>query len=386
MSSNYVLYVAPFNFPNGGAAARRVYGNCLTLRKAGYKVVVASGQSCKDVVSYDGISVHYYNERVYEFLPRYLKHFFYFNAGAKLIEFLDKIEEKPKAIFLYSGYSPYIIRLNKWCKLNGVKLIFDAVEWYDPPSILAKFFSPYYLNIEFAMRVLIPKCNGVIAISKYLENYYKEFTLNVVRIPPTIDNLSINPRLESVERDFLKVCYAGSIGIKKELLGSIISAVDKVRKSGLRIQLHLAGLTFEDLISNKFLCRAHDKDLLEHIHVHGVLDHSSSVELVKDSDFSIVFRPNNRNVNAGFPTKFVESMAVGTPVIANLFSDVGEYLEDGSNGIICQGFETENLEIALYRAFELRSETSLRKMARELALTRFSVGNYTEELVSLIEN
>ena len=37
---------------------------------------------------------------------------------------------------------------------------------------------------------------------------------------------------------------------------------------------------------------------------------------------------------AGFPTKVVESLALGTPVITNLTSDLGFCVFDGRNGVI----------------------------------------------------
>jgi len=39
-----VAYAGPSSFPNGGAAARRILGNALALRDAGYRVAVGSGQ------------------------------------------------------------------------------------------------------------------------------------------------------------------------------------------------------------------------------------------------------------------------------------------------------------------------------------------------------
>ena len=52
--------------------------------------------------------------------------------------------------------------------------------------------------------------------------------------------------------------------------------------------------------------------------------------------------------SAGFPTKFVESITCGVPVITNDTSDLNEYAVDGRNAIIlhCESF-TDKLPILL---------------------------------------
>ena len=46
---------------------------------------------------------------------------------------------------------------------------------------------------------------------------------------------------------------------------------------------------------------------------------------------------------AGFPTKYVESIACGTPVLTNLFSDIHEYFWPGKTGFIID----ENIDSSL---------------------------------------
>ncbi|MDF3125756.1 glycosyltransferase [Rheinheimera sp. 1928-s] len=384
MSNKFILYIAPFSFPDGGAAARRVYGNCLTLKAAGYDVAVASAQIGEYKTSYNGIDVYSLNERKFESLPRYLKHFLYFNAGSKAIQFLDSLDVKPTAIILYSGYSPYLIKLRLWCNKNKVKLIFDAVEWYDPPNVFAKYCSPYYLNIELAMRYLLPKCDGLIVISRYLKEYYQSRGVDLVLMPPTIDISSVLPRLDGNKSDFVKVCYAGSIGIKKDFLADIIQAIYQINEAGSRVQLHIAGLSFTDLQDKGFLQGLNPTKVKEIIYAYGMLSHKDSLDLVKNSDFSIVFRPPFRNVQAGFPTKFVESMSLGTPVIGNFFSDLELYLVDNVNGIVCNDYTISSLKNALLRCSELENLSELRKNARLTAEKHFDCLKYSNQLSDIL--
>ncbi len=71
------------------------------------------------------------------------------------------------------------------------------------------------------------------------------------------------------------------------------------------------------------------------------------------SDWSIVLRDKNKVVTAGFPTKVVESISCGTPVIANRFSNVDEYLNE-SNSILINDIVEFNSDVLI--------EASKRKM------------------------
>lgn len=385
-NNKLVIYVGSFSFPKGGAAAKRIYGNCITLSKLGYRVKVASGQVASDGVvegSYKDIPVVSLNERLYEKLPRLLKHLLYFSAGKKAIKWLDSLDEKPSAVILYSGYSPYLIRLIPWAKKNKVKLIFDAVEWYDPPGMFSRLFSPYYLNIELAMRYLIRRCDGLIVISSYLNDYYKSKVKGVVVIPPTVDCARIEPRISSREDDVVRFVYAGSPG-KKDALASIISAVISVASSGHKVELNIAGVEEEMLAG--YMPNVCMGSVSEVVKCHGLIDAESAADLVKNSDFSIIIRPDIRSVQAGFPTKFVESMSVGTPVIANLTSDLGVYLQDGENGYICKDDAVESLVSVLTRSVNADNDHKMRVCARETAEKYFDVSIYSDHMKRIIES
>lgn len=93
---------------------------------------------------------------------------------------------------------------------------------------------------------------------------------------------------------------------------------------------------------------------------------------MKQSDWTIILRENSRLVKAGFPTKLVESISCGTPVLANRFSNVFDYLTEENS--IC----VENIDdIAKYllQACEKKCE---------IDCNVFDYHNYLQELDELI--
>lgn len=378
-----VVYVGPFSFPNGGAAAKRIQYISKSLITSGMKVTVLSGQVENINTTIDGIEVVSVRERTAEHLPRLLKHMSYITMGSNSIRWLDSLETKPRAVILYSGYTPYLLKLLKWCNKHKVKLIFDAVEWYDPPSKIHAIH-PYYINIELAMRYLLPQCDGIIAISKYLTNYYSKKQCQVITVPPTCglptENLSYVYQPECVE-----LVYAGSPG-HKDRLADIISAVQNVRAEGIEIMIKIVGLDSEqfDAYSQKHKLEVRD---LESIKLYGFLSMEDVIKIVSESDFSILVRPHQRYAEAGFSTKFVESLHCGTPVIANLTSDLGDYLNNGENGIVCNGYDQQSIESSLRKAAYIKRQKIAYLKMRESAKAKakcFHYKEYNEKILSLL--
>ncbi len=390
-----IIYVGPYAFPNGGAAARRILGNALSLRDAGCEVVISSGQMAdgreeqnKPIESeYEGFKVVSLGERTAEKYPKILKHFMYFNMGAKTIVWLDSLEQKPDALILYSGYSPYMMRLIPWCKKHGVKFVFDAVEWYDPKSFISGLFSPYQLNIELALRYYSQKTGAVIAISSYLQKHYAKKGCQTICIPATLDSATIVPNL-NVRKDntALVISYTGTPG---DLFNVYLEAVLRLLEQGDNIVFRFAGITEEQLLAYPALLeRNMGLPLPTALDCRGKVSHKEAIAITKMSDFSLLLRRPVRYANAGFPTKIVESLTMGTPVIINITSDLADYVHNGVEGLICDDYTAESLVKALKKAMMLSvdDKVQMRQAARAQAERSFDCYNYSDALKNFIDN
>lgn len=397
LNKKRVIYVGPYAFPNGGAGARRILGNALSLRDAGCEVIISSGQMADGMEEqskpfeseYEGFRVISLGERTAEKYPKILKHLMYFKMGAKTIRWLDRLEEKPDIVILYSGYSPYLMRLIPWCNKNGVKFVFDAVEWYDPKSFISGLLSPYQWNIELAMRYYSKKTDNVIAISSYLQKHYDAQGCHTIQIPPTLDTKKIEPNLEASQyKDTLVVSYTGTPG-HKDLFNAYLEAVLKLDEEGEKIIFRFAGVTLVELFHFPALVQRHlQKRLPNCLDCRGITSHEEAIAITKTSDFSLLLRRPERYAHAGFPTKVVESLTMGTPVIINITSDLGAYVHDGVEGLICDDHSVDALVTSLKRAVYLTVEEKrqMRYRAREQAELSFDCFKYSQILEEFIQS
>ena len=386
----WIAYVGPVPIPEGGAAARRILGNAKAFEAAGYDVVIVSGQppgvEGPEFPIAPGINCVSVNERDAEHLPKALRHARYVFMGSKSRKWFDEQPAQPAAIILYSGYSPYLMQFTGWARRKGIPLIFDAVEWYTAPSVPQFILSPYLWNTELAMRVLIPRLDGVIAISRALETYYAGQGLEVVRTPPLFDpdeTRKADPAPDPLGR--IRLAYAGTPG-HKDLLDVVIQAVLESDGGSNRFVLDIVGVTDEELARRKPL-QGVKGGRPACIQAHGRVSHARAVEFVGQADFSVFLREVNRVSTCGFPTKFVESLALGTPVITNLTSDLGDHLRDGENGLVCPSPDVQSLKRTLDKALSLslNEKLSLRTSARAEAERAFAYRMHIATLAALID-
>jgi glycosyltransferase involved in cell wall biosynthesis len=118
----------------------------------------------------------------------------------------------------------------------------------------------------------------------------------------------------------------------------------------------------------------------------GFLPHAQARALVATSDFSVLLRRPSRVAEAGFSTKFVESIACGTPVIGNLTGDLGHYLHQGATGFICDPGEPASVVEAIERAMALAlaDRQAMRAKVLEMGRIAFNPARHVEALRSLM--
>jgi glycosyltransferase involved in cell wall biosynthesis len=383
MSTDWVAYVGPFLFPWGQPGSRRVYGIARSLAGAGHHVVVAGGAdqpatptALTEVdgpgsVSYVGLGElpTYDQSRLARYTQAFLR------WGQKTVDWLDAQPTRPSHVVVYGGGAPYLIRLRRWCRLHRVPLIADVVEWYQASHMPGGYFGPPHLSASIALRQQSPRCDGVIAISSYLTSYFRDRGTKVIRVPPTVDTqaMAVEPRNTA---GGLVFAYAGTPG-RKDLLATMVRAVDRFAGAGGQAELRILGPTpdqVRELLGGQPLPPA--------VRALGPLPQPDVAQALRDADFSLLLREPARFSQAGFPTKFGESLATGTPVITNLTSDIGDYLDDGRDGLVCADHTEAALLEALWRAQRLTGaqRTAMRVHARQRAERSFDFRVYEAPL------
>lgn len=335
MGKTTIVYIGGFELPDKNAAAQRVLANGKILRSLGYKVYFY-GMS-KDHLNNDNAYLDDNFVFAQSAYPQNFKEWYHhLTSYSKIIDFIEEnIGENPDIIIAYNYPSVALNRLRIYCKFNKIKLVADITEWYNPHGNLLLYIMRF-CDINFRMRYVHYKLDGIIVISSYLYKFYQKTVKSVLLLPPLVD-------IEDKKWDITKVAdfdpklinlvFAGSAGPNKDRLDIIIESLAVINNRSLAKKFHLyvIGATKDDLIQ-RFKGSTIPENIDSFVSFKGQLSHTEALKYVVSADFTIFLRKNNIINKAGFPTKFVESLTAGVPVLTNNTSDIFNYLIDGANG------------------------------------------------------
>lgn len=388
-----ILIFCNFELPDSCANATRSFNIAKIVKQAGFKVKLLGVASAKTTTL----------SGVYEDIPYHMIQRSGSNgimSGLRILKTkhilkneLNRIQTKEKleAIIISNVYSEYSDIFLALKKKENIPIIVNQVEWYDKNNEI--FHGPFGLLKFFGNRLALKyfhvKMQNILAISDLLGNYYRSKKCNVVVIPSIVDPgdyKDINPYFNS-DSDKTIISYAGSPAKKDYISNAVLALLKLSKEDRCNIELHLYGCTEQQLISLG-VSEDNIRTLDGVLFCHGRIPYKDVKKCISESDFTVLLRPNAKYANAGFPTKVSESMVCGTPVIANITSDLGKCIIDNSTGIICSDETPESCKAAFLKAMKMSKadKVILRKNAFSMAERYFFIDNYVSSVRCFIDD
>ena len=246
------------------------------------------------------------------------------------------------------------------------------------------------LGIHYVAR----RFDKVIAISDLMVTFFSRFPrLRIARIPSVFDLADLQltdpgQRRREDSHDYILLAYAGAIGSGKDAISNVIRAlaqIDETEREHFRFVL--AGS--DEAAVRASLGDEADEVMAKTEHLlefKGFLPRADVRALVMSADYTVLLRANEPFANAGFPTKFAESLVLGVPVLANLTSDIGHYLHDGIEGHVVIDESPEAMAAALRRVLAVHHypNTPMRAAAARTGRTAFDARTYAHEMAELL--
>lgn len=270
-------------------------------------------------------------------------------------------------------------------KKYNIPSVLDSVEWYDPSNWRLKRFDPRYYLFSYLWKYSFAKHKGIVAISRLIENYYRERLTNTVRIP-TITDCNNTIYRTHVENKKVKFTFAGQLDAGKDNLDTFIEALVSVDKDGTATQLDIYGPDF-DTVKRHMGEKKYLLDNRRNIIVHGRVPQAEAQTACLESDYSVFFRLKRRSAEAGFPTKLGECMTFGTPAICNDTGDISLVIENGVNGYMLKSKNVEEITAILTKILKLSLEEreQMRINARRTAEMFFDYRNYKKTMKLVLD-
>ena len=370
--------------PEGSAGATRVISFGHLFELLGYSVRILGvnyNKAPQTIGEYEGM--HYelldFPEITFKGSKRHIRR----NAlKRELLKWLSDhcTAQNTKAIYLF-GLESELTWLLGYPAIAGIPLIKDVVEWFDISKFKGLGGVPNYIEDRLALIVWNIQCKNIIGISSLLTDYYQKRKCQCVRIPTILDTNTYEAADRRNGEKKLTLAYAGSPA-RKDYVTNMVRAVALLPENERKeVSMHFYGVSENDIrslgLGDDELVRVKDS-----VYFHGRIPYREVRSNIQKADFTVLLRPNKRYANAGFPTKVGESMAAGVPVMANITSDIGLYLHDGAEGIVCDNETPEALSRSIRRALKLteNEKQAMRASARKQAERSFDYRQYAEPM------
>lgn len=312
------------------------------------------------------VEIPFINTSILKILTRFISGVYY-----SLICFHKK--RPKKGVIAYSVHVPFMLTGFLISKMYGVDLI---GVWTDPPSVVTKReprLKRALRGIELGFsKWLMRHFSKVVVLTRYLAEEFAPGKPYLVVEGIVDENDAVSTEVLTEKRnktlDLLKVVYTGSL---KEKYGikNIVDAVLMTKNNNLVFEIYGSGDYEEEVI------RLSQVD--SRIRFMGWVPNAVSLQAQRDADFLINARsPEDDYVKYSFPSKTLEYMLSGTPLITTLLPGIpDEYFEhvipmkDNTPETIC-----ETLQMAFLMDKSLRKTIGLRALNFALGKSYLSQG------------
>ena len=363
------IYIGGFELPDRTPSAVRVIGNALLLKELNYKVIIIGrlprserSENPKRSTNINGFDCY-----DWEFQGR-------FDTLKSVVREVG--ENNCYAVIAYNFRAIDLLRVINYTRNMNIIPVADCTEWYGWGG-RSVFHSMYnYIDTEFRMRFLAKKTKNIICSSSFLRNYYSN--INNIVWPFSIDSkLDHWQPLSNIQKHTpILFVYSGSpgSGMSKDKINLSIVAFYYLKKNGYDFVYKIIGITKEQYTS-VFPEHSYMIEFLDgSVDFIGRVSHSRSLEFLKYADFMIFIRPNNRVSNAGFPTKVVEAITLGIPIITNNVGDAGMYIKNKYNGLLFEDIDS-NIEESLEESLNMSQDDIFKMKESARKLNPFSIQN-----------
>ena len=385
MDKKKIVIITTGWFPEGDAGAIRLQLMGRTLSEVGYKITVLCRGKLNDKGYYN--SIEYYSFRNNQ-CNLFSNLFDYLEFPSKVKKYLHNNIDELYAVYIYNAHVSLFSYCKKLCSKNGIKLIHDCVEWYSPEEYTLGKFDLWYRKKNRINTKIIDKSFSIIAITKYLEEYFSSKGINTIRVPILCDTeIGITPK-PLHDDNVTTVFYGGLPGTKDLVVNLLEASLMLTEDEKKKLKIVIVGATKDYLVRVSHIRSDVIDRCSEYTVLHGRLQHKQVLEIMSKADFSFLARDSElRYAKAGFPSKVVEALSNATPMICNISSDLDDYLINGKNAVIAASHESKDLCDAIRRAISLTA-TEKQKMSSEAlnsAKLYFDYRNYVDALKQFIE-
>lgn len=259
------------------------------------------------------LEIPYINTEIFKLVTRFFSSFFY--GSKELLGMKNK-----KGVIVCDIHIPFMLSGYIFSKLFNIEYISI---WTDPPAVITERESKLKTKLRlFELKIasyLMKKSDKAIVMTKYLAKDFapqKPYLL----IEGIIDEDEIIEEKVEKSNKEVTIIYTGSLE-KRYGIKNIIDGFRLLENKNIILEIYGRG-DYEEEVKN--ICLIDSR-----IKYYGFIDNKEALKIQKKADFLINARSKEENYTKyTFPSKILEYMMSGTPVITTILSGFpDEYIE-----------------------------------------------------------
>jgi glycosyltransferase involved in cell wall biosynthesis len=195
-----------------------------------------------------------------------------------------------------------------------------------------------FLTQQLLWRLILPRTDHLLVQSEAMARGFAARGIPMHRMTPIVTGVDLEgveprhlPRTRS-SREPLTVVYLGTL-VRNRRLEVLVEMIPFLNRHGVRIQLLLVGDSAKREDREMLERRASELHVSSQVRITGFLPRPEALRLVRDADIGISpFYPSSV-LDVASPTKLIEYLALGLPVVANSHPEQSVILRESRAGV-----------------------------------------------------
>lgn len=380
-----------FTFPEGEASANRVHSYSKGFIEKGLNVHVICFANQYNSPG-DGIinGINYYHT----FGKRKRNKYFIVRTTQKILKYfrtlslLRRINKNDKASVIILYTSIFGTHIFSWLLsgIIGTKLIKEISEHpmkrvFNKGAFLTRIW-------HLKLRIELKFTDGILCISRFLYGYFSDHGFDnrrLIIIPSTVDPARFNSVGQVSPCPFPYIGYFGGLTFERDNINILVEAFAAISDKFPSMHLVLGGFSKPDE-RKKLENLITDLGIERKVELLKYLPREEITMYIKHSDILVMVRGKDLKAKASFPSKLIEYIATGKPVITVDVGEIREYLTDGVNVFIVEAGNSKALAEKIdFVLSGYEKALIVAQNGQQLTATTFNYNNQAGRILEFIE-
>ena len=328
------LLISSDQYPDKYAAPIRHSTITRGLVEQGHTVnfLLLSPQNWGNSQTLDYFGIHFETYNSYTGSNKILKKIYEYKAIRKVNKWI-RVKAAAKAldaVVIFTTESFPISLITKQAHAAGIKIFHERTEL---PYASLSFYNKGENTLDYYLKKLLPRFDGVFVINDKLNNYILQFNSNTQKLLTVVD-LSFFKTNTASPYPFKYVAYCGQIWGEKDGVPILIEAFSKVTKSFPLLKLVLVGDTSKKQLIKETTDAIEKLNISDKVIFTGLVEREMMPVILCNAEILVVSKPDNERNSGNFPIKIGEYLATGVPVVVTKVGEIPLFIKDGESGFL----------------------------------------------------